>query len=187
MQATGSVTHVPPPRPVTMSDPSAKNIQAIAELEREALHRRSALDRLTDLITTAAGSPGFIIFHAVLFTVWMGANLTGRARFDPYPFSLLTLTVSLEAIFLTGFVLMSQNRMTRQADKRAHLDLQVNMLAEQELTAILHMLHALCQRAGVSVTVRDVRVEQLLKETDIHKLAVALDREIAGAGGGSTP
>ena len=74
---------------------------------------------------------------------------------------------------------MTQNRMTRQADKRAHLDLQVNLLAEQELTAILQMLNALCQRMGVAVPARDARVEQLVKETDIHQLASALDRELA--------
>jgi uncharacterized membrane protein len=66
--------------------------------------------------------------------------------------------------------------MTRQADKRAHLDLQVNLLAEQELTAMLQMLNALCQRMGVPVPARDTRVQQLLKETDIHDLATALDR-----------
>jgi uncharacterized membrane protein len=69
--------------------------------------------------------------------------------FDPFPFSFLTLVVSLEAIFLSVFVLMSQNRMTRQADKRAHLDLQIYLLAEQELTTILHMLRGLCKKHNV--------------------------------------
>ena len=99
-------------------------------------------------------------------------------RFDPFPFSLLNVLVSLEAIFLTSFVLMTQNRMTHQADKRAHLDLQVNLLAEQELTAILQMIYALCQQAGTCARVTDKRIEQLLKETDIVKLAVALEKEL---------
>jgi uncharacterized membrane protein len=75
--------------------------------------------------------------------------------FDPFPFGFLMLLVSLEAIFLTAIVLMTQNRMRRQADKRAHLDLQVNLLAEQELTAMLQMLNALCERMGVAAPARD--------------------------------
>jgi uncharacterized membrane protein len=159
-------------------EPTARNIEAIAALEREALHHRSAIDRLSDTVTAAAGSATFIAAHAVFFAAWITLNATGRVRFDPYPFNFLMLVVSLEAIFLTSIVLMTQNRMTRQADKRAHLDLQVNLLAEQELTAILQMLQALCQRAGVEVKARDTRVEQLVKETDIHQLASALDREL---------
>jgi uncharacterized membrane protein len=161
--------------------PAAKNIQAIAALEREALHDRSRLDRLTDAITATAGSPAFIVVHAVWFIIWIVANLLRRAPFDPYPFSLLTLTVSLEAIFLTGFVLMTQNRMTLQADKRAHLDLQVNLLAEEELTAMLQMLQALCQRSGVTVNVGSERIAELLKETDIHQIAAAVAREVVNA------
>jgi len=162
----------------TAPEPTTRNIEAIAALEREALHERSTIDRLSDAVTAAAGSAGFIIAHVAFFTVWITLNVTGRVTFDPYPFNFLVLMVSLEAIFLTSIVLMTQNRMTRQADKRAHLDLQVNLLAEQELTAILQMLQALCQRAGVEVTIRDARVEQLVQQTDIHQLANALDREL---------
>jgi uncharacterized membrane protein len=160
------------------SEPTARNIEAIAALEREALHHRTLIDRLTDAVTSAAGTATFLLTQAAFFAVWITLNVTGKVTFDPYPFNFLVLMVSLEAIFLTSIVLMTQNRMTRQADKRAHLDLQVNLLAEQELTAILQMLQALCQRAGVEVKIRDARVEQLVKETDIHQLASALDREL---------
>jgi uncharacterized membrane protein len=115
------------------------------------------------------------------FASWIVINVTREPPFDPYPFNLLMLVTSIEAIVLTSIVLMTQNRMTRQADRRAHLDLQVNLLAEQELTAMLQMLHALCQRVGLSVTVRDSRVEQLLKDTDIHELATAVERELDSA------
>jgi uncharacterized membrane protein len=165
--------HVPP-----TPDPARQNIQAIARLERDALHDRTAIDRLTDAITHAAGSAVFVTLHALAFGGWIAFNSLSTAGIDPYPFSLLTLAVSLEAIFLSVFVLMSQNRMTRQADKRAHLDLQVNILAEQELTAILRMVHALCKQAGVNVKIRDVQVEQLLQETDIHRIAVEVDQEL---------
>jgi uncharacterized membrane protein len=85
--------------------------------------------------------------------------------------------VTLEAVCLTSVVLMTQNRMAQLADRRAQIGLQVNLLAEQELTAMLHMLHGLCTQAGVGVSIRDERVQQLLKETDIHKIAATLDRE----------
>src|SRR6185369_17907384 len=111
--------------------------------------------------TSAAGTAAFLLGHVVCVATWITLNVTGRLTLDPYPFNLLMLAVSLEAIGLTTVVLMTQNRMTRQADKRAHLDLQVNLLAEQELTAMLQMLHALCQQSGVAITVRDARVDQL--------------------------
>ena len=156
---------------------ASDNIRLIASLERQALHDRTAIDRLTDAITSTAGSPVFVIAHALWFTIWIGLNVTGH-RFDPFPFNLLTLIVSLEEIFLTGFVLMTQNRMTRQADRRTHLDLQVNMLAEQELTTMLQMLTALCEHTGVPNSIRDRRVAQMSKETDIHTIADAIDREL---------
>ena len=102
-------------------------------------------------------------------------NLPVVPPFDPFPFNFLTLLVSLEAIFLSLFVLMSQNRMVRQADKRAHLDLQIDLLAEQELTATLHMLKALCAKLEVDVSIPDERVRAMLNETDVHKLASDLD------------
>ena len=75
----------------------------------------------------------------------------GVKAFDPYPFGLLTMVVSLEAIFLTIMVLISQNRMTMQADRRAHLDLQVNLLAEQEATAMVRMLERITLHLGLPV------------------------------------
>jgi uncharacterized membrane protein len=156
--------------------PVGLNVQTIAKLEREALDQQTRFERGTAAITRVAGSIGFIAVHAVWFATWVVLNST-RYAFDAYPFSLLNLIVALEAIVLTSVVLMTQNQMAQAADRRADLDLQVNMLAEQELTAMLHMLHGLCMHAGVTVSIRDERVQQLLKETDIHKIAVALDRE----------
>jgi uncharacterized membrane protein len=158
--------------------PVGLNVQAIAKLEREVLDQQTLVDRVTAAITRLAGSATFIAVHAVWFAIWIVLNTKGHA-FDAYPFSLLNLVVALEAVFLTSVVLMTQNRMAQVADRRAHLDLQVNMLAEQELTAMLHMLQGLCTQAGVSVSIRDEHVEHLLKETDIQKIAVALDRERA--------
>jgi uncharacterized membrane protein len=158
--------------------PVGVNVQAIATLERNMLNQQTAIDRVSASITRVTGSASFIAAHAVWFVLWIVLNTT-RYSFDVYPFQLLNLVVALEAVFLTSVVLMTQNRMAQVADRRAHLDLQVNMLAEQELTAMLHMLHGLCTHTGVKVSIQDERVQQLLEETDIHKIAVALDREHA--------
>ena len=162
----------------TGPEASDRNIGKIAELERAALHDRSAGDRLSDGINRWTGSMPFAIVHVFLFMAWILVNtgqLPAVTPFDPFPFNFLTLVVSLEAIFLSLFVLMSQNRIVRQADKRAHLDLQVDLLAEQELTALLHMLRAVCAKLEVEVSIPDEHVDEMLNETDVHKLASALD------------
>jgi Protein of unknown function (DUF1003) len=108
---------------------------------------------------------------------WLNA-LFGRT-FDPYPFSLLTLLVSLEAILLTGFVLISQDRMTKRADRRAHLDLQVNLLAEQELTAILRVVCLIAEKTGLELEGCDPNLDQLLGRTDVRALNDELTKEMA--------
>ena len=161
-----------------------KNIGAIADLEERALDQRGPADRLSDAISRATGSTPFALAHVAGFGLWFLLNagiVRGIEPFDPFPFSFLTLVVSLEAIFLSVFVLMSQNRMTRQAEKRSHLDLQVNMLAEQELTAILQMVHGLCQKHGVEVRFHDDRLDELVKETDVHTVAAALEDRLPGS------
>jgi uncharacterized membrane protein len=163
--------------------PSAKNVQAIAELEHAALHERSAADRLSDAIARTTGSAPFTIIHLAWFASWLLLNtgsIPGIVPFDPYPFSFLTLVVSLEAIFLSVFVLMSQNRMTRQAEKRAHLDLQVDLLAEQELTALLELQRAVCHKLGIDLSEFTEDVRRLMEETDVHRLAATLDKKLPG-------
>src|SRR5579859_4913472 len=154
------------------NNPVVENVRAVADLERQAIHQRTRLERFTDRITDFAGHPAFIAGHAIWFATWIFLN-RGPHAVDPFPYSLLNVVVSLEAIFLTSFVLMTQNRMNRHADRRAHLDLQVNLLAEQELTAILQMVYALCAKAGTCARINDGRVKTLLKETDIVQLALA--------------
>jgi uncharacterized membrane protein len=164
-----------------VAEATARNIEAIAALEREALQDQSRLDRFSGAVTRAAGNPLFIIGHGVWFAGWITLNVMSSYAFDPYPFGLLVLLVSLEAIFLSAAVLMTQNRMQRQADKRAHLDLQVNLLAEQELTTILKMVAGICRHLNVRVDSENGDVDQLARDTDIHTISVALDRELAEA------
>ena len=158
-----------------------RNVRAIAKLERDAMADRSAADRLSDAITWVAGSSAFVVVHIILFTVWIAINVGlvhAVPAFDPYPFNFLTLVVSLEAIFLSIFVLMSQNRAARLADRRAHLDLQIDLLAERELTAMLHMLRALCAKQKVELDEVGTDVNDLLQETDVTELASNLDDKL---------
>ena len=135
-------------------NPAQLNIDAIAKLEHEALLRRTLTERASDAITKFIGSTAFVLLQFLLVLAWAAINLRlipGVKAFDPFPLGILALVISSESVVLTIFVLVSQNRMARQAEKRSHLDLQVGMLAEQELTDVLQMQHKICQRLGIDV------------------------------------
>jgi len=130
-----------------------------------------------DAVRAWAGSPTFILLHVAVIATWIGLNVRG-AGFDPYPFGFLNMTLAMEAIFLSSFVLMAQDRMTKDADRRDHLNLQVDLLAEQELTAILNVVVALATRAGIDVKKDLPDIERLCARTDVHKIAATLDRQL---------
>lgn len=156
-----------------------RNIQSILELEKESLQNLSAAERLANSITRVAGSTPFIVFHLVWFVLWIFFNsglIAAIKPMDAFPFSFLTFIVSLEAIFLSLLVLMTQNRMTRNADKRAHLDLQINMLAEQESTATLQMLEKIAMHLGIHETAEEAR--QLEEVTDVTQLSKKIDQHM---------
>jgi len=168
------------PRKVA-ENPTQYNINAIAKLEHDALERRSASERVSDAITKLVGNIGFLLTQFLLILVWSLTNLgmiPGIKPFDPFPFGVLALVVSTESVFLTIFVLISQGRMARQAERRSHLDLQVGMLSEQELTTILQMLQKLCQHVGVNVESAKQEVQAFSKTTDVHKLASELQDKL---------
>jgi uncharacterized membrane protein len=164
---------------MTPTPPELKNIRDTLNLERESLGKPSRLDRVADAVSGLATGASFVILHLIWFVVWIVLNSRRDVSFDPYPFSLLTLATSLEAIVLTGFVLRAQSRLTLQADKRAALDLQINMLAEQELTAILRVLCAVGEQVGVEVTSCDPHVQQFRSPTDVRAIAAGLETERA--------
>jgi uncharacterized membrane protein len=150
-----------------------ENIEAIKGWEQAALHHRSPAEQLSDAITRFAAGGPMLLFHLVWFAFWILANLgiiSGVTPFDPFPFPLLTMTVSLEAIFLSLFVLASQNRLSHQADKRAHLDLQVDLLAEREMTTVLRLLQDIARHLDVKLSVTPEQIRDLVKKTDVHKL-----------------
>ena len=158
-------------------NPTQQNIEAIAKLEEEALDRRTAAEHASDTIVKSIGSTPFLLLHVLLVGIWSTVNLnlvTGVKAFDPFPFSILALLLAAESVFLTIFVLISQNRMAREAERRSHLDLQVGMLAEQELTVMLQMLQNLCQHAGVDVRSSTQQVQGFSEATDVQRLASEL-------------
>jgi len=157
-----------------------RNIAAICEMERQALARRTRVERFSDFVTHHAGRFWFILLHAVWFGTWILWNtgmVPGVPVFDRFPFPALTTAVSLEAIFLSLFILMSQNRSARHADERAHLDLQVNLLAEHESTKMLQLLKALCAYHKLPEA-NDTEVEQLLRATHPEALARELEEHL---------
>ena len=134
----------------TGEDVTRQNVQAMRQLEDAAHARRSAADRAASAIARFCGSITFVWIHVVLFTAWIGYNaFPGLDHFDPYPFTFLTLCVSLEAIFLSTFILISQNYDMRVAERRNQLDLQINLLAEQENTKTLQILERIARKVGV--------------------------------------
>jgi len=166
----------PMPGPAA-GNPTGRNIDAIAKLEHDALRRRSSTEKVSDAIARLVGNVGFLLAQLILICGWALVNLgliPGIKPFDPFPFGVLALIVSSESVFLTIFVLISQGRMARQTERRSHLDLQVGMLSEQELTAILQMLQKLCQHMGVNVDSSKQEVQSFSKATDVHKLASEL-------------
>ena len=163
-------------------NPTQFNIAAIAKLEEEALNRRTRTERDSDAIVKFIGSVKFLVLHGILVSVWviLNLNLLPVKPFDPFPFGILALIVASESVFLTICVLISQNRMARQAERRSHLDLQVGMLAEQELTTMLQMLQKLCQHAGVDVKSANLQVQGFSENTDVGKLASELEEKLPG-------
>ena len=169
------------PMPSRAANPTQYNIEAIAKLEHDALGRRSASERVSDIITRLVGNMGFLAAQFILISSWALLNLgviPGFKPFDPFPFGVLPLVVAFESVFLTVFVLISQSRMSRQSERRSHLDLQVGMLSEQELTTILQMLQKLCQHMGVNVDSSKQEVQSFSKTTDVHKLASELEDKL---------
>src|ERR1700686_5283297 len=163
--------------------PTQLNIDAIVKLEHEALHRRTTAERVGDAVAKFIGSVSFLMLQVLLVLTWSAINLKvipGVKPFDPFPFGILALVISSESVLLTIFVLISQNRMTRQAERRSHLDLQVGMLAEQELTAVLQMQHKICQRLGIDVESAKQALKGFSDATDVSKLATELEEKLPG-------
>ena len=139
------------PGRAALADIIERNIVTMAEVRAAEQARATLQDRLADILTRFSGNMWFVYVHMVWFGWWMAQNMgwIGHNRFDPFPFGLLTLIVSLEAIFLATFVLISQNRAAVVADMRADLDLQIDLLAEYEVTQLLQLVRKVAEKLEV--------------------------------------
>jgi uncharacterized membrane protein len=169
----------PPPSPEKLSSALKRNIEALAE--RRSLEEKQATleEKIAEAITSFTGSMRFVYLHLAIYGGWILANvglLPGVPRFDP-TFVVLAMIASVEAIFLSTFVLISQNRMAAAANKRADLDLQISLLAEHELTKVAEMVSAIADRlnarpideAEVEEIKRDVEPEVVLDEIEAQQ------------------
>ncbi|MBC7879761.1 MAG: DUF1003 domain-containing protein [Anaerolineae bacterium] len=149
-----------------LADVLERNIRTITRLRFKAAQERSFPDQIADAVTTFSGRLIFVYIHIAWFGTWILLN-TGKfgvKPFDPFPYGLLTMVVSLEAIFLSTFVLISQNRLSEEAEKRADLNLQIALLTEHEVTQVLKMLDGIEDKLGVKKD-RDEELADLEMET----------------------
>ena len=157
-----------------LADIIERNIQTLINVRRAERSRRTPQDRLADALTRFSGNMWFVYIHVAWFAWWVADNrgwIPGRI-FDPFPFGLLTLVVSLEAIFLATFVLISQNRAAALADMRADLDLQIDLLAEHEITQLLRLTAAIGRKLEVEESAvaeltelqQEVPIDEVIKE-----------------------
>jgi uncharacterized membrane protein len=134
----------------SVADVTRENVQAMRRLEELSIAHRSLADRVAELVARFCGSITFVWIHAGVFAAWILWNaLPVLPHFDPYPFTFLTLCVSLEAIFLSSFILIQQNYEMRITERRNQLDLQINLLAEQENTKMLQLLDRMAKKMGL--------------------------------------
>jgi uncharacterized membrane protein len=134
-----------------LSNVIERNIRTLINLRLKTAREQGLQDRIADVITSFSGRMIFVYVHIVWFSVWILLNtgMFGIQPFDPFPYGLLTMVVSLEAIFLSTFVLISQNRLSQEAEHRADLDMHIGLLTEHELTRVLFMLDTIQDKLGI--------------------------------------
>jgi uncharacterized membrane protein len=141
---------------------------------------RSWFDKMVDYLTKFFGSVGFFVVNVIFFAVWMVVNrgvIPEVQVFDPFPHNLLTMVVSLEAIFLSIIVLMSQNRTSHVDDLREELDLRINIQAEEEITKILRMTNEIHGHLGLSSKL-DKELKKMEQKTNVEKITQELAEEM---------
>ena len=160
-----------------------EHIDTIARHEQEFQARRSRAERVADAITAFAGGFPFVVIHIVLFSLWIGINVwppARKIRFDPPPFPLLDTVVALEAILLAIFILMRQTGLARRADEREHLMLQILLLTEKEVSAVIRINQEIANRIGLREVARDKEIIELGKTTSVDEVAQTIQEHLSG-------
>jgi uncharacterized membrane protein len=148
----------------------SKNIESILKLEEEDEKDRSSLHRVSHKIGWFVGTIYFVVFQVIAVLCWVLWNVHASGRFDPYPFPVLSSVLAFEAVLLTSFVLIRQNAMDLQSERRNHLDLQINLLAEKEATSILKALGEIAKKFEIDLS-RDADNSELSKDTPVESIA----------------
>lgn len=159
-----------------------EHIDTIAKHEQEFLARRSPAERLGDLTAAIVGNLGFVAVHILLFSFWILVNtlqLRSIPHFDPVPFSLLGTIVAMEAIILASLILMRQARLARRADEREHLMLQILLLTEKEVTAVISMNRQIASKVGLRDMENSKEIEELGRNTSIDEVAQDIQRRLS--------
>lgn len=169
----------------TNSDPQlqepGQRRRAVKSFKAKIDARRSPLEKFADFMTESFGTVTFLLLNALWFAIWIPVNLgliPGVAPFDPFPFGLLTMVVSLEAIFLAITVLISQNRAARIDDLREEIDLQINTIAEEEVTKIIKLQLLLLKKSGVDIA-DDPELQRMLKRTSSDEIERRLQEQLS--------
>lgn len=148
--------------------------------KQKADSKRKPTEKAADFMTAIFGTVTFLVLNAVWFVAWILYNefpLPGTVAFDPFPFGLLTMIVSLEAIFLSIVVLISQNRAAKVADLREEVDLQVDVITEEEITKMLGLVAQIAEKNGINVK-DDKTLQFMLKPTNLEKIEQKLERQV---------
>jgi uncharacterized membrane protein len=159
-----------------------RNIRALVEREREHERRRGPEDRLADAITRFAGSMLFVYLHLALYGGWIVVNLgwLPLRPFDP-TFVVLAMIASVEAIFISTFVLISQNRMAALAERRADLDLQISLLAEHEISRLIALVRSMAHQMGIEEA-HDPELKELVRDVEPEHLMDRISEERGARG-----
>jgi uncharacterized membrane protein len=163
-------------RATSVSELTHRNVETIAKIERASDEQRTFGDRVADRFAAVVGSWVFVVAQTVILIAWVVVNVVAWSyRWDPYPFILLNLLLSFQAAYASPIIMMSQNRQARLDERRNHLDLQINLLAEQETTEILRLLRKLCEKHGVPLET-DPDLVALEQATRPENLVRQIDR-----------
>jgi len=162
-------------KPESADDLTQRNVELIRQLEEAAKQERTRSDLVAEAVANFCGSMTFVWVHIIWFGVWILINsFPGVPHVDPFPFTFLTLVVSLEAIFLSTFILISQNHDTKISERRNHLDLQINLLSEQENTKMIAILQSIAAKVGAEIP-EDPELHALSEETAPEKLVKQIE------------
>jgi len=158
-----------------------EHIDLVARLEQDFLDQRTPAERLGDRVASFIGSLTYVTVHVVCCGLWVAWNtipLASNSHFDPFPYPFLDVVLAFEAILVASFILMRQSRMSRRGEERDQLMLQILLLSEREITAVLSMDRQMAKSMGLHDVAADEEVTQLSQQTSIGQVAQVIKESL---------